>query len=127
MIEISVNARCAPGDIAVVLREEASRLSADGYGVGGSDEYVYELPSDDPGVDTHDILDQVSAGSFGGGTVRFHDMELRHPGHERCASLWAVYDTESREFVEWINTLTFRTAEDLREYLEDVVSKDIPG
>ena len=88
-IEMAVDARCAPGDVAVVLREEASRLSEDGYAVGGSNDYVYELPNDDPAIDTHDVLAQVIAGSFGGATVRFHDQELRHPGHERWASLWS--------------------------------------
>ena len=44
-IEMAVDTRCAPGDAAVVLHEEASRLSEDSYAVGGSDDYVYELPS----------------------------------------------------------------------------------
>ena len=119
-IEMAVDTRCAPGDAAVVLHEEASRLSEDRYAVGGSDDYVYELPSDDPAVDTHDVLAQVIAGSFGGATVRFQDLELRHPGHERWASLWAVYDQESGDFVEWLNSRTFHTTEELEDHLTDL-------
>lgn len=119
-IKMAVDARCAPGDVAVVLREEASRLSEDGYTVGGSDDYVYELPSDDPAIDTNDVLAQVIAGSFGGATVRFHDLELRHPGHERWASLWAVYDLESGDFVEWLNARTFCTTQELKDHLTEL-------
>jgi hypothetical protein len=119
-IEMTVGARCAPGDVAVVLHEEASRLSEDGYAVGGFDDYVYELPNDNPAIDTPDVLAQVIAGSFGGARVRFHDLELRHPGHERWASLWAVYDIESRDFVEWLNARTFRTTQELENHLTEL-------
>ena len=55
---MAVDARCTPGDLAVVLHEEASRLSEVGYAIGTTNEYVQELPSDGPDLDTQDGLAQ---------------------------------------------------------------------
>lgn len=118
--EMAVDARCATGDVAVLLQEEASRLSQDGCAVGGSDDHVYELSSDDPASGTHDVLAQVIAGSFGGATVRSHDLELRHPGHELRASLWAVYDLESGDLVVWLTARTFCTTQELKDHLPEL-------
>lgn len=42
---MAVNTWRAPGDVAVVPREEATRLSKEGDAVGGSVDYLYEFPS----------------------------------------------------------------------------------
>lgn len=120
LIELALDDDCAPGDLMVILREEASRLAEDGQWGTTDDEYVYALPSNDPAVETGDVLAQVIAGSVAGRTIRFHALELQQPGHERWASMWAVHDAETGTFREWLNARTFRTASELEEYLREV-------
>lgn len=119
-IEVALAAHCDPGDVAVVLREAAHNLADDGYVTAAADDYVYELPSDDPTVTTADVLAQVIAGSFGAVRIRVAAYELRHPGSEHWGSVWAIYDAETGTFVEWVNVGTFRSPRELWAYLLDV-------
>lgn len=119
-IELATDARCEPGDVALVLREEASHLTGDGYQTSDPDDYLYELPSDDPAVETEGVLAQVIAGVFGAVRIRFHDLELRHLGDEYWASVWAVHDVETGEHVGWVNAAAFRSPADLEDYLRQL-------
>ena len=120
LIDIAIDDDCAPGDLLVILRNEATRLAEDRQGGTQTTEYIYVLPNDDPAVKTGDVLAQVIAGSVAGRTIRFHGLELQQPGHELWASMWAVHDAETGTFREWINARSFRTASELEEYLREV-------
>lgn len=81
-ITVAVDGGCSPGDVAVVLREEASHCSDSGYR-DGDGTFLYEIPNEDLRVDTQGVLAQVIAGSLRGRSVRFFDLVLDHPGYER--------------------------------------------
>ena len=124
LTELAIDDECAPADLVVVLREEASRLAENEQCLTEDDAYVYVLPSDDSSVDSRDVLATVIAGSVGARKIRFHGLELRHPGREHWASMWAVHDADTGAFHEWLNAGTFRTTADLEAHLHEVDAND---
>lgn len=81
-------------------------------------------PRDDIPYDTADFLKEMFQEAYLPNTVlKYHGLQLHSQHYEGGIPIWDIY-TEDAKYIETVNLTAFRTATDVEEFLDEIVTCD---